>query len=168
MTTVDFAKLNVLIVEDNRDMRDILRRLFISKGVQVQEAADGTSGLRAHRENQCNLVLTDLEMAPMDGLEFVREVRKMRDPLTSPSVPIIMITAHTERSQVASARDAGITEFLVKPISPGALYQRVTKVMEQPRAFVQAESYLGPDRRRTGRSNWDGPFRRENDATKAD
>lgn len=109
----DFGKLNVLIVDDNRDMRDILRRLLISKGVpQLHEASDGASALKVLRESQCNLILTDLDMAPMDGLEFVRQVRNMREALVSPSVPIIMITSHNERSRVeylahSSSRNVG-------------------------------------------------------------
>lgn len=160
----DFGKLNVLIVDDNRDMRDILRRLLISKGVpQLHEASDGASALKVLRESQCNLILTDLDMAPMDGLEFVRQVRNMREALVSPSVPIIMITSHNERSRVETARDTGVTDFLIKPISPAALYQRITSVVEQPRAFVRTDDFVGPDRRRKARDNWEGPLRREND-----
>jgi DNA-binding response OmpR family regulator len=71
-----------------------------------------------------------------------------------------MLTGHSEKSRVLRARDAGVTEFLCKPISAKGLYQRILNVVVNPRPFVQTKDYFGPDRRRTPSANYVGPERR--------
>ena len=95
----------------------------------------------------------------MDGLEFVRLLRTATNS-PNPFVPVIMLTAHTETKRVMEARDAGITEFLAKPISAQQLGSRIRAVIEHPRPFVRAESYIGPDRRRRQDPDFEGPDRR--------
>ena len=63
-------------------------------------------------------------------------------------MPIIMITAHSERPRIIAARDAGINEFVMKPVSAKTLFSRLNAVIEHPRRFVRIEEYFGPDRRR--------------------
>lgn len=162
---LDLAKLSILLVDDNRDMRALLRRLLMSEGVQqIHEAFDGATGLEVLRDNHCDIVLTDLVMAPMDGLEFARRVRKSRNTI-NPLVPIIMITSYPEKQRVEAARDAGVTEFLVKPITPSHLFARLSEILEHPRSFVRTEVYFGPDRRRKSSPTYRGPFRRAADGT---
>jgi two-component system chemotaxis response regulator CheY len=72
-----------------------------------------------------------------------------------------MLTGHSERQRVVAARDAGITEFMAKPISAHALYQRILNVVANPRPFVKTKSYFGPDRRRTVKPSYTGPERRK-------
>jgi DNA-binding response OmpR family regulator len=79
----------------------------------------------------------------------------------NPFVPIIMLTGHTEKQRVTAARDAGITEFLAKPISAKALYQRIVNVVANPRPFIKTKTYFGPDRRRAINPNYVGPERRK-------
>jgi DNA-binding NtrC family response regulator len=71
-----------------------------------------------------------------------------------------MITGHTEMDRVTAARDAGVTEFLAKPISAKGLYQRIVSVVANPRPFIKTNNYFGPDRRRNNSSNYTGPERR--------
>ena len=59
-----------------------------------------------------------------------------------------MLTGHSEKKRVTAARDAGVTEFLAKPISAKALYQRIVNVVANPRPFIKTKTYFGPDRRR--------------------
>src|SRR5262249_19726350 len=117
-----FENLKALIVEDNSHMRSLLRALLNSVGIlDVAEASQGVAGIRALRRRRPDLVLTDLAMKPMDGLEFTRFIRN--DPLSPNAfVPIIMITGHTEKHRVEAARDAGVTELLAKPITAGNLF----------------------------------------------
>jgi DNA-binding response OmpR family regulator len=82
----------------------------------------------------------------------------------NPYVPIIMLTGHSEKKRVIAARDAGVTEFLAKPISAKALYQRILNIVVNPRPFIKSKSYFGPDRRRTVAVNYTGPERRKGDA----
>jgi two-component system chemotaxis response regulator CheY len=75
-----------------------------------------------------------------------------------------MLTGHTERTRVMKARDAGITEFLAKPISAKGLYQRVFSVVAHPRPFIRTACYFGPERRRTANAKYVGPERRRGGA----
>ncbi len=83
----------------------------------------------------------------MDGLEFTVRVRLSED---SPNVftPIIMVSGHIGRGRIVAARDAGVNEFVVKPISAKSLFDRIQAIIERPRPFVRLKSYFGPDRRR--------------------
>jgi DNA-binding NtrC family response regulator len=74
----------------------------------------------------------------------------------NPYVPIIMLTGHSEKKRVIPARDAGVTEFLAKPISAKALYQRILNIVANPRPFIKSKSYFGPDppSQRVGELYW--------------
>lgn len=158
-----FSNLKALIVEDNAHMRSLLRALLNAIGIKdISDATHGGTALEILRERKCDLVLTDLAMKPMDGLEFTRQVRNSENS-PNPFVPIIMITGHTEKHRVEAARDAGVTEFLAKPITAAALFARIAEIVERPRAFVRCDSYFGPDRRRRTIENFAGPWRRADD-----
>jgi len=158
-----FAYLKVLVVEDNPHMRALLRSLLLALGIrQVIEAENGQQAISLLRENQPDLILTDLSMGPMDGIEFVREIRNSESTV-NPYIPIIMVTGHTERHHVEAARDAGVTEVLAKPITAQNLFQRIGEVVERPRAYVRCDKFFGPDRRRHRREDYAGPFRRRDD-----
>lgn len=86
------------------------------------------------------------------------------DSSINPFVPIIMLTGHAEKRRVMQARDAGVHEFLCKPISARALYLRLFSVIAHPRPFVKTTSYFGPDRRRFANPLYKGNERRENNA----
>jgi CheY-like chemotaxis protein len=158
-----FENLKALIVEDNGHMRSLLRALLNSAGIKdVVEAAHGQAGMEALREHKSDLVLTDMVMKPMDGLELTRHIRNdERSP--NPFVPIIMISGHTEKYRVEAARDAGVTEFLAKPITAQNLFTRIAEIVERPRAFVRCDNYFGPDRRRRQNDDYPGPWRRKED-----
>ena len=156
-------RIKVLIVEDKQHMRALLRALLNALGVtEIFEAIHGEHALEVLRSKRCDLILTDMSMEPMDGLEFTRQVRGLPRRL-NPSVPVIMISGHTERDRVEAARDAGVSEFLVKPITLQNLTSRIAEVLERPRRFVNTPTYSGPDRRRKVRENYNGPRRREDD-----
>jgi DNA-binding response OmpR family regulator len=88
----------------------------------------------------------------------VRQVRTAEDS-PNPFLPIIMMTGHTERHRIFRARDSGVTEFLAKPITAKQLLMRLTNIIENPRPFVRARGYFGPDRRRRS-EGYQGPERR--------
>jgi CheY-like chemotaxis protein len=163
MSSTGFESIKTLIVEDNAHMRSLLRALLNAIGVKdIIEVSNGRSAIEALRECKSDLVLTDLAMKPMDGLEFTRYVRN-NEHSPNPFVPIIMISGHTEKHRVEAARDAGVTEFLAKPITAHNLFARIGEIVERPRAFVRCEGYFGPDRRRHDSENYAGPWRRKDD-----
>jgi len=160
--------LKALVVEDNTHMRSLLRALLNALGIKdICEAIHGHAAMEALRERKIDLVLTDLAMNPMDGLELTRHVRNDENS-PNPFVPIIMITGHTERYRVEAARDAGVTEFLAKPITAHNLFARITEILERPRAFVRCDGYFGPDRRRHDVDSYGGPWRRADDLQEVD
>jgi two-component system, chemotaxis family, chemotaxis protein CheY len=163
MSTAGFETLRALIVEDNAHMRSLLRALLNSVGIKdIAEAAHGQAALEVLRERKSDLVLSDMAMKPMDGIEFTRHVRN-NEHSPNPFVPIIMISGHTEKYRVMAARDAGVTEFLAKPITAHNLFARIAEIVEHPRAFVRCDSYFGPDRRRHRVEDYAGPWRRADD-----
>lgn len=161
MIRIDFNRLRFLVIDDNAHMRRVLRTLLHGFGArEVYEAEDGAGGLEAFSHYSPDIVITDWAMPIFDGLELTQMIRQP-NANTNPYVPIIMLTGHSEKKRVMTARDAGITEFLAKPISAKALYQRILNVVANPRPFIKARHYFGPDRRRNVNSNYAGPERRK-------
>jgi two-component system, chemotaxis family, chemotaxis protein CheY len=161
MIRIDFNKLRFLVIDDNAHMRRILRTLLHGFGARdVYEAEDGAAGLEAFTHYMPDIVLTDWAMPIFDGLELAQMIRQP-GANANPYAPIIMLTGHSERQRVVAARDAGITEFMAKPISAHALYQRILNVVANPRPFIKTKSYFGPDRRRTIKPAYTGPERRK-------
>ena len=157
---VDFGAITVLVVDDNRFMRTLITGLLRAFNIErILEAEDGASGIKMlNASADIDLIITDLQMKPLDGIEFTRMVRTARDS-RKPFVPILMITAHTESFQIVTARDTGVNEFLAKPISARALYARLVAVVTRPRPFIRSKTYVGPCRRRR-KVEWKGPERR--------
>lgn len=151
-----------LIVDDNAHMRAIVAALLHALGVaRARQASDGAEARAMLAEWRPDVIIVDQNMRPVSGTEFARALRRECGPCYD--APIIMLTAHTERSIVEAARDAGIDEILAKPISARALMQRLNAVTHERRGFVRTHYYVGPDRRRRTQPNYRGPKRRESD-----
>src|SRR5258705_10047662 len=148
MYRIDFNKLRFLICDDNPHMRRILRTLLHSFGArEAYEAEDGATALEMYTHYVPDIVITDWPMQIFDGLELAQMIRQPESK-GNPYAPIIMLTGHSEKRRVTVARDAGVTEFLVKPISAKGLYQRIMNVVANPRPFIKTKTYFGPARRR--------------------
>lgn len=164
--TYDFSKLQCLVVDDNRHMRVLVKTILHSLGVKItREAEDGADAIKELSTFPADFAIVDWMMDPLDGIDFVRLVRNASDS-PNPYLPIIMLTGHTETQRIIDARDAGVTEFLAKPISAKGLFQRIVEIIERPRPFVRTANYFGPNRRRNkDAAKYRGPERRkgEND-----
>ncbi|PSC03978.1 two-component system response regulator [Alsobacter soli] len=161
MFRVEYSRLRFLVVDDNTYMRRILKTLLHGFGArEVFEAEDGASALDAFASHYPDIVFTDWEMPLINGIDMTKLMR-CSDNSVNPFVPIIMVSVHSERHRVIEARDAGVTEFLVKPLSATALHQRILGVVAHPRPFIKTASYFGPDRRRTKAAEYTGPERRK-------
>jgi two-component system chemotaxis response regulator CheY len=161
MFRIDFSKLRFLVIDDNAHMRRILRTLLHGFGArEVYEAEDGAAGLESFVHHLPDILIVDWVMPIFDGLELTRMIRQPTGN-ANPYVAIIMLTGHSERGRVLTARDAGVTEFLAKPISAKSLYQRIANVVANPRPFIKTATYFGPDRRRGVSQNYSGPERRK-------
>ncbi|WP_238164784.1 response regulator [Candidatus Phycosocius bacilliformis] len=158
--------ITILIVDDNQHMRGILKELLRAAGVtDIKEASEPVEAFEYLRSTSIDLLLVDLAMPLIDGVEFTKMVRTSEDS-PNPFLPIIMITGHSERSRVNAARDAGVNEFLVKPVTAKSLMERLTLIVNKPRSFVKSKNYFGPDRRRRPDPNYGGAERRKDKMTK--
>lgn len=156
----DLSQLYVMVVDDNEHARALVRTILYTLGVRnLKLCPDAETALAALSDFPADIVIVDWEMPGESGVDLTRKLRQ--DPNSpNPYIPIIMMTGHTERSRVLEARDAGVTEFLVKPISARLLCQRLHAVIEKPRPFVRAKNFFGPDRRRRSSLNFVGEERR--------
>ncbi|MCH2559486.1 response regulator [Oceanibaculum indicum] len=157
MSRID--QLNVMIVDDNQHMRSLVRAIMEAIGIRnLIEARDGEHALDKMRNNEVHLVITDWNMEPMDGIDFTRYLRSSPDS-PDPFIPVIMLTGHTERAKVELARDAGVDEFIAKPVTAKALLARINSIVNHRRPFIRTGRYFGPDRRRKNMP-FDGPEKR--------
>ncbi len=146
----DFSRLKVLVVDDNQYMRSVFREFLRALGVSpgnIRESPNGEDAIDVFGAFSPDLIISDYLMEPMDGFELARRIRGDEDS-ANPYVPIILCTGYTELGQVIAARDAGVNEVLAKPITANTLYSRIRTIIEEPRQFVQLDSFFGPDRRR--------------------
>lgn len=151
-----------LVVDDNMFIRTTVRLVLKAMGSRdVEEAINGEEALDRIALAQPDIVIVDWEMDPVNGIQLVRKIRGAQDTPYA-FLPIIMLTGHSEEARVATARDAGVNEFVVKPFSAQGLFTRIQTVIERPRPFVKVEGYFGPDRRRK-RKPYEGQERRHAD-----
>ena len=117
---------NILLVEDDPDIRYLVSYKLVRAGFAVREAADGPAALEQARHTPPDLVILDVRMPRMSGLEVCRELRAA--PGTA-RVPIIMLTARARSQDLEQAYAAGATDYVVKPFSPRELLNRVETML---------------------------------------
>jgi CheY-like chemotaxis protein len=160
---VKLDQLRILLVDDNHHMRVLLMELLRAVGItKIVEAGDGAEGLQMMRSHPVDIVMTDLAMEPLDGIDFVRLLRNSSD---SPNqmIPVIMVTGHLTMRRIQEARDVGVNEFVAKPITARNVLERLQQIVDHPRPFVRTDDFFGPDRRRRNDPNYTGPKRRSVD-----
>ncbi|WP_256371443.1 PleD family two-component system response regulator [Stappia sp. ES.058] len=139
--------LRVLVAEDNPHRRQILRMLLSVYAIRrIFEAEDGASALELIGTRDPDLLLIDRMMPILDGAELTRIIRRFPEPTCY--LPIVAVTAHTQRNRVIAARDFGVTEVMCKPVSARGLYLRIANWVPNHRDFVRTKIYFGPDRER--------------------
>ena len=119
--------MNVLIVDDYKTMLRIIRNLL--KQIEfnnVEEASDGAEALSKLRTGNFGLVISDWNMQPMTGFELLQEVRQ--DPKLK-TLPFIMITAESKTENVVAAKQAGVSNYIVKPFNAETLKEKIEKVL---------------------------------------
>ena len=117
---------NVLVVDDYGTMRRIIRNLLTQIGFSnIDEAADGATALGKLREKPFGLVISDWNMEPMTGLQLLKEVRS---DAKLAHIPFVMVTAESKTENVIAAKEAGVTNYIVKPFNAETLKQKLTAV----------------------------------------
>lgn len=156
--------LRLLVVDDNPHMLKIVRTILNGFGIMnVFDAVNVNDALEVFKAEPLDIIIVDYQMAGVDGLEFIKAVCNREDS-PNPLIPIVMLSAYSERSRVIAARDTGATEFCCKPITARDLYRKLAAVIDHPRPFVRTKIYFGPDRRRHDPNKYKGPKRRDDDS----
>ncbi len=126
MAGVD-KNMPILIVDDYKTMLRIIRNLLKQLGFNnVDEAIDGSSALQKLRDKECSLIISDWNMEPMSGLQLLKELRadvKLKE------LPFIMITAESKSENVIAAKEAGVSNYIVKPFNAATLKGKLTTVL---------------------------------------
>ncbi|MBT6093355.1 MAG: response regulator [Rhodospirillaceae bacterium] len=159
MKSYDISGLNVLVLEKHLLIRNLLTEVFREFGVpSVHSTPEPKKAWKIFESFPVDIVFCDW-CAELDGLAFLSRIR--RDPETMNAyAPVVILTANTELRHVCEARDAGMTEFLAKPVSAQAIYERIVAVIESDRFFINSGEFFGPDRRRHHADHHDGKERR--------
>jgi two-component system cell cycle response regulator DivK len=118
----------ILYVEDNEFNRKIVKQLLAQTRYRLREAADGETGLRMAQEELPDLVLMDVQLPKMSGLEATRRLRA--DPRTA-AVPIVVITSYALSGDAEKAKEAGATAYLAKPYSPRDLLAKIREIVPE-------------------------------------
>jgi CheY-like chemotaxis protein len=158
VTTYDLKNINVLLVEDSRAMQTLIASMLRSFGVGdvlVCEGAHEAIGIltitQARKKSSdikgIDIVLTDWLMPQGSGVELLEWIRS-HEADNIKFLPVLLLSAYTTQKVIATARDYGANEALVKPVSGAMLAGRILSIINNPRAFVRADNFFGPDRRR--------------------
>ncbi len=116
----------IMTVDDSATLRQMVVFVLRGGGYQVVEAVDGLDALSKLEGQELHLILTDINMPKMDGLEFIRQLRAMTD---YKFVPIILLTTESHPEKKREGKAAGATGWIVKPFNPDQLLAVVKKVM---------------------------------------
>ena len=131
----DKVKGRILVVDDEASARSGLERLLTQEGFSVTSAADGAAALRVAAEFAPDVVVTDLKMPEMDGIELLKQLRKQDQGL-----PVVVATAFGDVSSAVTAMRAGADDYLTKPIDIDALLLSIERTMERRALRAEAEN----------------------------
>ena len=129
--------LSVLVVEDNATNRLVATKLLESLGARVDTADDGVEGVEAVQRKPYDLVLMDIQMPRMDGVEATRRIRALDGEIAS--IPIVALTANVMASQLETYLKVGMNGVAAKPISVPALLDQIGRAVVAPKAETEAE-----------------------------
>ena len=119
--------MSILIVDDYKTMLRIIRNLLKQLGFDnVDEATDGSAALHKLRDKKYSLIISDWNMEPMTGLQLLKEVRsdtKLKE------LPFIMVTAESKTDNVVAAKEAGVSNYIVKPFNAATLKTKLSSVL---------------------------------------
>lgn len=158
----NFKHVKILIVESSPELFELLRgvlSMFTVPDVNIYGAYSVEEGFTLYAKDQFDMVIIDWMQTPDRGIELTKKIRT-DSASPNPFVPIIMTAGSGHKNRVIRARDAGVSEYLVKPFTAKTLARKIERIIEHPRPFVVCETYIGPDRR-VGLGDYDGPERRQ-------
>ncbi|MCF8480047.1 MAG: response regulator [Rhodospirillum sp.] len=160
MVALKDRDLGVLVLDSNEYSRQflvsILKTIGIARVVDLASAEEALAWINVN--GRPDVLVVDSGLKPMTGAGFTRYLRTVvggREAYT----PVILVAARADRDSLTQARNAGVNEFMAKPVSASGLSARLFAVLDAPRSFVRTAGYFGPDRRRR-QVDFSGPNRR--------
>ena len=125
---MDSSEKKILIIDDNKDIRDLMRIILEKVNFSVSESEDGSSGLTAAREVKPDLILLDVMMPGLSGFDVLQQIRIEKDSQLR-EVPIMMITAKSQSEDIDRALALGATGYIVKPFRQAKFIERVNLLL---------------------------------------
>jgi CheY-like chemotaxis protein len=148
MANEEITKHGVLVADPSPHMASLISVMLRSLGRRdIRETHDATRTMAELKRRVFDVLIIDDDLDGMDGVGFTRKLRACID-CQNRYIPVIMTSAAPDAKRIAEARDAGVTEFLRKPFAANHLQTRLTSIDANPRTFIEAAQYKGPDRRR--------------------
>ena len=159
MEHTEFNAHRVLMLGPKNHAIQVLRSVLVIIGVgKIVHVEDAPSALELLTMEHFHAVFCVLEGEAQ--AEFVIAARR-RSAMLNPTIPIFMLQTHAQRRQIEKARDSGVTDFLTTPVSPKTVAAKMKAAMKNPRPFIVAREFFGPDRRAKARPDYLGHDRRK-------
>jgi two-component system chemotaxis response regulator CheY len=145
-----FRNIAPLIIDPAGHSKGLLKRLLTNLGVRgVTAVCDTDEALKILRTTAFSIVFCDEIAGPQSPIEFAKALR--RDLTTRDvTIPVVLVSGSAEISMITAARDAGMNDVIAKPMSALTIERKLHSLLNAPRSFVTAKTFVGPDRRRTG------------------
>ena len=128
MTTSHGSTARVLVVEDSPEIAYLIRFILERQGIEVDLRTEGRAALQALEEAPADLVISDVMLPYIDGIEFVQRLRGREE---WEAVPVVMLTARSSENDIVRAFDAGADDYVVKPFQPDELVARIKRLLRR-------------------------------------
>lgn len=163
MTSLNLKGLTFMIADSSENIRAIMQGILRGFGATAfVNVGDGETAQNEILAKNVDVLFCEINLPKLDGFSLIKYLR--RDE-TNPArfIPVIILTSHTQLRDVEECRDSGANTVIAKPLIPQTLHDRLSRIAREPRAFIQAPDYHGPDRRFKVEGYPDGVGRRSND-----
>ena len=131
------AKKQILVVEDNQDIRELIIQMLVFEDYDILTAKDGEEALQLISLHRIDLVLLDIMMPGISGLEVLAKIRSVKDPQIK-NLPVLLVTAKSLIDDIDAALSDGATSYLVKPFRSAALKTKIQNIFEGREDVVQS------------------------------
>ena len=146
----NFRNVHVLLADSDACLAQaVIHNLRVMGFGSIHHVKTAADAIRTIRTQATSFLITEWDLKGTSGIDLVSYMRRSPES-PNRALPIIMLTGRGELTDVQSARDVGISEFVVKPFSAQTLFHRIEQIVDHPRSFVVASQYVGPERRRRG------------------
>jgi len=144
---INFRNLSAIIIDPDEHSRAMVSEMLRSAGSELQVlVANASEAMDFLLRGGIDLCILESALPDMSGFDIVRAIRRLKDPHVR-SLPVIVMVGRINSESVAHARDSGADSIIKKPISPRSLFDRIAWCLKNDRAFVESDTYVGPDRR---------------------